>query len=492
MSHPSPFAAAVDLIPEGILLLGALVCGSLAVVHRRVPAPVYRGLSALTLVAAAGSSLVYLRGLPTSPSNPGYVAWSEGLVVDRYSIFFVPVLCAFTLMTVLASAPVAQRIRPHVGEYHALLLTATLGAVLLASAREMIAFYVALELLSISLYILVGISKTEPRSSEAAFKYLVYGAAASAVLLYGLALLYGLTGRTDLVGVAHGLGSSSAAAALALTLVIAGLTFKLGAVPLHQWVPDVYEGATAPVAGFIATLSKAAGFAILLRVVVTTFPVARSTWLAVIALAAALSMVLGNVVALAQSRMKRLLAYSSIGQAGFILVGVVAYPPDQQGVAAVLFYLFTYGIVVLGVFAAVAHVEGSGAGEEIDDYRGLSRRSPIAAAALAVGMVSLIGIPPTIGFFAKLFVFEAAVQAGYAWLVLLALAMTVVSAAYYLRVLRVMYVDAGDQDAAPLPWPPRVTLAAIAVGGLAALALGAAVQPLFALAGGAAGPLTVR
>src|SRR5205807_1251646 len=272
--------------------------------------------------------------------------------------------------------------------------------------REMIAFYVALELLSISLYILVGMSKTERRSSEAAFKYLVYGAAASAVLLYGLALLYGLTGRTDLVGVAHGLGSSSAAVALALTLVIAGLTFKLGAVPLHQWVPDVYEGATAPVAGLIATLSKAAGFAILLRVVVTTFPVARSTWLAVIALAAALSMILGNVVAL--------------------------------------------------------------------------------------GMVSLIGIPPTIGFFAKLFVFEAAVQAGYAWLVLLALAMTVVSAAYYLRVVRVMYVDAGDQDAAPLPWPPRVTLAAIAVGGLAALALGAAVQPLFALAGGAAGPLTVR
>src|SRR5438309_1405223 len=413
MSHPSPFAAAVDLIPEGVLLLGALVCGSLAVVHRRVPAPVYRGLTGLTLVAAAGSSLVYLRGLPTIPSNPGYVAWSEGLVVDRYSIFFVPVLCAFALMTVLASAPVTQRIRPHVGEYRALLLTATLGAVLLASAREMIAFYVALELLSISLYILVGISKTEPRSSEAAFKYLVYGAAASAVLLYGLALLYGLTGRTDLVGVAHGLGSSSAAAALALTLVIAGLTFKLGAVPLHQWVPDVYEGATAPVAGFIATLSKAAGFAILLRVVVTTFPVARSTWLAVIVLAAALSMILGNVVALAQSRMKRLLAYSSIGQAGFILVGVVAYPPDQQGVAAVLFYLFTYGIVVLGVFAAVAHVEGSGAGEEIDDYRGLSRRSPIAAAALAVGWVSLIGIPPTIGFFAKLFVFEAAVQAGY-------------------------------------------------------------------------------
>ena len=190
--------------------------------------------------------------------------------------------------------PVTQRIRPHVGEYHALLLTATLGAVLLASARKMIAFYVALELLSISLYILVGMSKTERRSSEAAFKYLVYGAAASAVLLYGLALLYGLTGRTDLVGVAHGLGSSSAAVALALTLVIAGLTFKLGAVPLHQWVPDVYEGATAPVAGFIATLSKAAGFAILLRVVVTTFPVARSTWLAVIALAAALTTVIAS------------------------------------------------------------------------------------------------------------------------------------------------------------------------------------------------------
>ncbi|HEV3123490.1 MAG TPA: NADH-quinone oxidoreductase subunit N [Candidatus Dormibacteraeota bacterium] len=481
----SNFAALVDLIPEAVLLGGALVCCTVAAISRRATVRVYQGIVGVTLLGTTISALVYLRNMP----RDGYVAYSDAIVVDRYAVFLVPTLCAFTLFTVLAGDSLEDRIRPHLGEYHALLLAATLGAVLLVSAREMIAFYIALELLSVSLYVLVGIVKTDARGSEAAFKYLIIGAASSAVLLYGLAILYGLTGETDLVAVGTTLTHNTGASALGLTLVLAGLCFKLGAVPFHQWVPDVYEGASAPVAGFIATLSKTAGFAIIARVAVTALPASSSNWTALLAIISAATMVYGNVVALAQRDVKRLLAYSSIGQAGFILLGLLAFHQDQQGISAMLFYLFTYGISVVGVFAVVAYLDGAGMDSDLESYRGLSQRNPIAAATLGLGMVSLVGIPPLIGFFAKFFIFQAAVIAGYAWLVLIALTMTVVSAGYYLRVLKVVYVDPPADDDEPLDRPAWTLAGAIAVCGLAMVGLGAAAQPLFALATGGGGQI---
>lgn len=480
----SPFAPAADLVPEAWLLLGALGCCGLAVAPRhRYRLGLVRAITAGSTVAAAASSVVYLRGLP----REGYAAYAGGLVVDRYAIFLVPTVCAFCLFATLSGAAVAPRLRLHAGEYHALLLLATLGAALLASTREMIAFYVALELLSVSLYALVGMVKTERWSSEAAFKYLIIGAASSAVLLYGLALLYGLTQTTDLVAVGRALSQPRPAAVLGAGLVVVGLAFKLGAVPFHQWVPDVYQGAPAPVAGLIATMSKTAGFAVLARVAISGFGATTGNWTALVAAMAAASMLYGNLVALAQQDIKRLLAYSSIGQAGFVLLGLLAFPPADQGIAAMLFYLFTYGVTVAGIFAVVAYLDGLGLGSDLDAYRGLSRRSPEAAAVLAVGMVSLVGVPPLIGFFAKLFVFQAAVEAGYAWLVVLALAATVISAGYYLKVVRVAYVDPPPDGAASLPLPAATVRLSMAICGLATVFLGAAAQPLFALAAGAAG-----
>lgn len=478
------FRVAQDLIPELILLLGAMACAALGAARPRTGMRMYMVVAGFTLVAAAGSSLVYLRGMPPE----GYSAYSAGLIVDRYALFATVVLCGFSLLTVFSGDTLRELIGPNAGEYHALVLTATLGAVLMASAREMIALFVAIELLSVSLYVLVALVKTDRRGSEAAFKYLILGATSSAVLLYGLAILYGVTGSTVLTDVAHGLTHTTGVTAVGIALVLAGLGFKLGAVPFQQWVPDVYEGAPAPVAGLIASLSKTAGFALVARLAVTSFPASSSTWTAVIATMAAASMVYGNLAALAQTRMRRLLGYSSIGQAGFLLLGVLAWHTDQQGIGATLFYLATYGITIVGAFAAVGVAEARGVGPLIADYRGLSRRSPVAASMFGVAMVSLIGIPPVIGFFAKLFVFEAAVTAGFAWLVVIAVVMTVVSAGYYLRVLRVVFIDAPDEGAEPIHESPPL-LAVLGVCLAATAFLGILTQPLLALATGGSNQL---
>ncbi len=468
------FSSTQNLIPEAILLLGAMLCAGLGALRRGVAVRVHMGVAGLALAASALSTLTYLKGLP----GPGYDSYSSALVVDRFTLLVVPVLCGLALVTVLSGDALAERIRPNAGEYHALLLTATLGGELLASARDMLALYVALELLSVSLYILVGLLKTEPRGSEAAFKYLILGAASSAVLLYGLAMLYGLTGTTVLTEVATGLTHTGAGAAFGIALVLAGMAFKLGAVPFHQWVPDVYEAAPAPVAGYIAAVSKLAGFAMVARFAATTLPLSASSWTAVIAVVAAASMIYGNLAALAQSRMRRLLAYSSIGQAGFILLGLLAYAPGEDGIGAALFYLLTYGITVVGVFGAVTAAEAHGITDELTSYRGLFARAPVPAVVMGVAMWSLLGIPPLIGFFAKLFVFQAATLAGWGWLVVIAVTMTVISAGYYLRVLRVIFIDQPAEGAPELEAEPLPLRAALVACAAATVVLGVLAQPL--------------
>ena len=475
------FHATKDLVPEAILLGGIVACLVLAVARRATSVHVYMLVSGVALIASALSCLIYLKGLP----GAGFDAYSGAVVVDRLSIFATPALCGFTLLTVLSGEALGPRVRPHAGEYHALLLAATLGGVLLASARDMVALYIAAELLGVSLSILVAMVKTDTRGGEAAFKQIVLGAAASAVMLYGFAILYGLAGSTSLVDVAAQLRHTSGVAALGITLAIAGMAFKLGAVPFQQWLPVVAEGAPAPIAGLVTSLGATAGFAMLARVVVTGLPQSRSTWTAVVAVLATASMAYGTLGALAQRRVRRLLAYSGIAQAGFVLMGLAA--ATNGGVGASLFSLLTSGVALIGAFAAVTAAETGGVSDDLDSYRGLSARSPFAAAALAAAMLSLVGLPPLVGFFAKVVVFQAAVLAGWGWMLVIAVTATVVGAAAAFRVVKVMYVDLPEPGAEELePEPPALRGALVAAAG-ATVFLGVLAQPLLHVASAAAG-----
>jgi NADH-quinone oxidoreductase subunit N len=480
----SSLHVAVDLVPEGILLLGALALIALALRPTGQGSRLIQGLTALTLLAAGLIELTYLRGMP----DAGYRVYSDGLVLDRYTVLLVPVLCFLGLLCVASSATALPRITTHVAEYHATLLLAVLGAALLVAAREMVAFWVALEMLSVSLAVLVAMVKTDRRGSEAAVKQLLVSGVASAVLLYGLAILYGVSGSTVLVEVAGALRHTTAASALGLALVVGALLVKLGLVPFHQWVPDTARGAPPAIAGLVLTLGGAAVAAGLARLVVTTFPSSTGNWTALVALLAALTMVFGTVAAIAQTSLRRLIGLVAVSQTGFVLVGLLAYPDAQKGIAALLFALATGGLTVSGMFAVVAMLDG-GMGDDLDDVRGLSRRSPLAATMLALGMLSLAGVPPLIGFFAKLFILQSAVLAGYAWLVLLALVMSVAGTVPVLRLVKVMFVDPPDEAAAPLRPAAGPVRLAVGLCALATVLLGAAAQPLFALAAGGAGSI---
>ncbi|MEA2647365.1 MAG: NADH-quinone oxidoreductase subunit [Chloroflexota bacterium] len=405
-------------------------------------ARMFSGLVGLVGCAAALGALYWLIIQSRSPVDP----MSGTFIMDYFAIYMKGILVLFAMVTILVGYRFSDRFRPHQSEFIGLVLLATVGGMFMASAREMIELYVALETLSISLYVMVAFNKRERLSSEAGFKYLIVGAASSAVLLYGLAILYGLTGRTDLVAVAQVIsqGSNSPALMLAMVLVIGGLSFKIGAVPFHQWVPDVYQGAPTPVTAFVSVSSKAAGWGLLLRVLTTGLLPMSHQWQIYLAVVAAITMTLGNVTALSQTSAKRLLGYSSIAHAGYILMGVVAMGnPDTAalGLGAILFYLLVYGLTNLATFAGIQAVEDGVGSDDIEAMAGLSRRSGGIAMTLSISLLSLTGIPPLIGFFAKFFVFLAAVQAGFAWLALVAVINSAVSAVYYLRIVRSLYQD---------------------------------------------------
>jgi NADH-quinone oxidoreductase subunit N len=481
--HGSSLRLAVDLVPEGILLLGALLLGALALGRAARPRPVQL-LTVVVLLAAGGGQLLSLKGMP----DPGYRAYSDGLVVDRYTTFLVPVMCLLALLAVATSGPLLPRIATHVAEYHALVLLAVLGGSLLVAAREMAALWVALELLSVCLALLVGMVKTDRRGSEAAVKQLMIGAAASAILLYGFALLYGAGGSTVLVDVASNVRHGSPAAALGMGLVICALLTKLAAVPFHQWLPDTLRGAPAPVAALALGVGATAVAGSLARVVVTTFVELTASWTALVALVAAVSLLYGNLAALTQVSLRRLVGLLAVGQAGFLLLGLLGSAPGQKGVAALIFALATGGVTVAGMFAVLGAIDGA-VGDDLVSLRGLGRRSPLAAAMLGLGVVSLVGVPPLIGFFAKLFLLQSAVLAGYAWLVLLALVTSVIGAVAAARLLRLMFVDLPDEGEAPVPSAGGAVRIAIGFCALVTVLLGVAAQPLFNLASGGAGSI---
>jgi NADH-quinone oxidoreductase subunit N len=417
---------------------------------------------------------------------PQHATFLEGmLVVNPLTQFIKVALLVLTIFTIVIS--VDTDFTPHVGEYFALILLAAVGMLFLVSSDDILMIFISLELTSLSLYILAAFNKRSRNSAEAALKYFLFGGMSAAFTLFGLSLLYGLSGATNLGQIAAAIRGPKLDPLLLLAIVmtVTGLGFKVAAAPFHLWAPDAYQGAPAPSAALIASGSKVAGFFILARVMMVGFKGAEGSgawqayvpgWVPVLAIMAAASMVLGNLAAIIQSRVRRLLAYSAIAHAGYMLLGVLSH--GQQGLAALVYYVVTYGLATLGAFGVVSVVEGRAGEDRLADFAGLSRRAPVLSFCMLVFMLSLAGIPPLAGFFGKFYVFASALNTapaslGLLWLVVIALALSAVSLYYYLQVLKQIYVAEPGADAGALttPVPSQVALLLLA---LAVVVLGCA------------------
>lgn len=393
--------------------------------------------------AAIGGCLAAVGALALQWDTGSSVAFFGEFNADALSIVFRGIIVLSAAVTVPMSIRYVEQSGTALAEFLGILLTATLGGMFLSGADELVTIFVSLETLSISSYLLTGYMKRDPRSNEAALKYLLIGAASSAIFLYGISLLYGLSGgEVRLSAIANNLaastGESSIGLIVALVFVIAGIAFKVAAVPFHQWTPDVYEGSPTPVVAFLSVGSKAAGFALAIRLLVTTFPLVNDEWRFVFTALAILSMVLGNIVALAQTSMKRMLAYSSIGQAGFMMIGLVI--GTDAGYASMIFYLMVYLFMNLGGFTCVILFSLRTGTDQISEYAGLYQKDPLLTLCLCLCLLSLGGIPPLAGFFGKLYIFWAGWQAGAYNLVLIGLITSVISIYYYIRVVKMMVV----------------------------------------------------
>ncbi len=394
-------------------------------------------------------------------------------------MFVNAILLVCAGLVVIISPQYLNRRGIHHGEYYALILAATTGMMILAGAMNLMVIFLGIELLSVSLYVLSGFSRTEERSQEAALKYLLLGGFASGFLLYGMALVYGETGHTQLTQIGIALRAAQNVDPLVLggvILVFIGFAFKVSAVPFHAWTPDVYQGAPTSVTTFMSVTTKVAAFASLVRVFTYTFRDVYSHWEIIVALVAIASMVVGNIVALTQTSVKRMLAWSGIAQAGYILIGVAVTPTQPLGTIAVLYYLAAYAVTNLGAFAVITVMAGRG--EDLDSYdgmRGLAYRRPYVAAAMALFLLSLGGFPPTAGFFGKFFVFAAAIKSGATPLAIWGILTSAVAAFYYLRVALLMYQRLPEPEQ-EYPWS-RTTLGGGAV--LLATSVGTLVLGIF-------------
>lgn len=413
---------------------------------------------AIGLVAGLGMLALAITPFIWPPTNPDALYWGGMVRYDILSqIFKVTVLLAGGLSALLA---IDSHEMGRKGEFYLIIVVSTLGATLMSAAADLIMVFVALETLSIPLYILASFSRKDKRSSESGVKYFLFGSFASAIMLYGFSLLYGLTGETNLYAIAAYMGSESFTANAApvlvtMVLIVVGFGFKISAAPFHFWTPDVYEGAPSPVTAFLSVASKAASIALLMRFFTAVFPAGltvgsvelQSFWVNLMAAGAVLSMTIGNVLAIMQKNVKRLLGYSSIAQAGYTLIGVAAlHAGTAQSVASVSFYMFMYvftNLLAFGVIILFSQITGS---DDIKDFAGLSRRSPMMALAMTIGFLSLAGIPPAAGFFGKFFLFNAAVEANMTWLAIVGVLNAIVALYYYLVVIKVMYVDRGVDD----------------------------------------------
>ncbi len=409
-------------------------------------------------------------------NNPAL--FNNMLAADNFAVFFKLLFLGIALLVILGSTDYENKFAYFKSEYYALILLSTLGMMLMASATDLISIFVALELTSVSLYVLVSLLK-DKKSTEAALKYLLLGAIASAVLLYGMALVFGTTGQTQLTAIAQSFQSLGDKTPLGIpafyvgiVLMIAGLGFKIAAVPFQMWVPDVYEGAPTTITAYLSVGSKAAGFAVILRVFFSAFgsPLTVSyDWGIIFAVLSVISMIFGNVAAIPQTNIKRMLGYSSIAQAGYLMVGLATFGVAMSSTIAaesgLIFFLVSYALTNLGVFIAVIIISNKINSDNITDFAGMGKRSPLLALALTLCLVSLIGIPPAAGFMAKFYIFSLAAEHGLLWLVIIAAINSVISAYYYLRVVKVMWFNpSSTTEKVPSSIAPKVALVICCLG----------------------------
>ena len=448
------------LAPEVIVVCTALLVLAVDLLGLQDTPRSYRmsiaaGLTTLGCAGAAGWMFI----------NPTVGNWHGGMfVIDALNETVKAVILLLTVFTAMLS--VDCKFTRHVGEYFALLLLATVGMMLLSSTEELLMVFASLELVSLSLYILVAFNKDSRQSAEAALKYFLFGGLSAAFLLFGFSLLYGLTGTTHLPKMAEKLFSIGADPLLtvALVMVVIGFGFKIAAVPFHLWAPDAYQGAPLPCAAFIASGSKVASFYVFAKVMLLGFSqlgwgneeAATGGWIPLLSIIAAVSMVLGNLAAIQQTSVRRLLAYSAIAHAGYMLIGFLALGGDAFG--SLLFYVTTYALTTVGAFGVLGVVEAQAGGDQLKDFAGLARRAPVLAWCLMIFLLSLAGIPPLAGFFGKFYLFAAALtndahNLPFLWLVILGIGMSCVSLYYYLQVLKQVFVVEGDAEARPLAVP---------------------------------------
>ena len=462
LDFSSPIDYLWALLPEVILAVTGLLVLTLDVFQRGDRSGPSRAWVRWTAVAGVLAALLangYLLELE-APLRGGMIAMDTFRVATNF------VILGATVLALLFSFDYLRREGMDVGEFYFLILMAAIGMMLLAGSRDLIVVFVSVELMSLAVYVLTGFNRRDPRSAEGALKYFLMGAFASGFLLYGIALLFGATGSTNLAlvtsEVARGAAEGNFLLSAGVALLVVGFAFKISAVPFHMWTPDAYEGAPTPVTGYMAAGVKAAGFAAILRIVTVELAPAASIWTPIFWWLAVLTMVIPNLIALAQDNVKRMLAYSSIAHAGYLLVGVVA--GSSAGRSAALLYLAVYAVMTLGAFAlvgVVASAQGSRGG--LADFRGLGWRRPLLGALLVLFLLSLAGFPPTGGFIGKLYLLLAAVEAGHVTLAVILVLTSFVSYYYYLRVIWKMYFEEAPEDAAlPAPAGAAFRLAAVA------------------------------
>ncbi len=478
----------IPFLPEIFLATAGFVVLLLGVSMGR------RGVRPLSLLGIASLAVTgVLVWLVARPIDGPVSILGDMLVVDSLAVFFKLLVLAAGAMTLMMSAGYLERSGYGGGEYVSLILFATVGMFVMASGANLASLYVGLELMALSVYVLVGYFKLETKSNEGAVKYFVLGAASSAVLLYGISLVYGALGTLDLASIRSTLTAvptTNPMLVLGMLLVSFGMLFKVAAVPFHVWTPDAYEGAPTPVTAFISVAPKAAAFAMFMRLFLGAFAPGVDQWRVILWVAAAATMIFANVAALTQDNVKRMLAYSSIAHAGYALMGIVA--ANAMGAWSLLLYMVVYAFMNLGAFGFVILLESKGyAGEVIGDYAGLSRRHPGAALGMLIFMLALAGIPPTAGFMGKLYLFAAAVEGGYIVLTLIAVLMSAVSLYYYFRIVVQMYLRDGEEEgAAPAELlRDRWTEMAIAVCVIVTMIVGVFPAPLVGWAKSAAGAL---
>jgi NADH-quinone oxidoreductase subunit N len=470
------------ILPELILSIGAIALMMVAAIAGRRGTAVVSWLAILLLLAATAA-------LIGPPSHAGPI-FDGMLAADLFASFGKAIIFPASAVAIIAAHGWFERGSEHGSEYSVLILFAAAGMSVMVSATSLVSLYVGLELNSLAGYVLASYRRTDERSAEAGLKYFVLGALASGILLYGISLIYGFTGTTNFTGIAAAFGREAPSLGLLFGLVflLAGLAFKISAVPFHMWTPDVYEGAPTPVTTFFASAPKVAGVLLSVRVCLDGLGPATDAWRQIVIIAALASIFLGAVAAYGQTNIKRLLAYSSINNVGFALIGLAAAGP--QGASSVLFYMAVYVVMTVGAFLCVLWMrDADGAPvESIDSLSGLSQTRPGFAAAFAIFMFSLAGIPPLFGFWPKLLVFNAAVHAGYVALAVAGILGTVIGAYYYLRIVKVMYMDAPAEPYGRTRQPLQgllILIAALAVSPIGYLLIG----PLGALSDRAAGSI---